>query len=163
MPMKVKKIIVGLFIVIFIGIIFWLKVNPPLESGTIASNGEYTSVVVGLGNKGFGDIQISKVHINKGGRPIKVKMQINHPNKGFVITDELSSSEAAAYNFVSLTEAKIAKRTIIDEMYEKQDKKQVKEDDKIYGLTIFNEQPIYKVEIHYRYLGLSYQTEISLK
>jgi len=161
--MKVKKIIVGLIIVIFIGIIFWIKVNPPLESGTIASNGEYTSVIVGLGNKGFSDVQITKVYINNGETPTKVKMQINHPNKGFVVPNDFSSSEAATYNFVSLTDAKIAKRTIISDMYEKQDKKQVKEDDKIYGLTILNEQPIYKVEIHYRYLGLAYQTEISLK
>lgn len=153
----------GLIIVLFIGIIFWIKVNPPLESGTVASDREYTSVIVELGNKGFSDIQITKVDINNSETPTEVKMQINHPDKGFVITDDFSSSEAATYNFVSLTDAKIAKRTIIDDMYEKQDKKQVKEDDKIYGLTILNEQPIYKVDIHYRYLGLSYQTEISLK
>lgn len=161
--MKVKKIIVGLIIVLFIGIIFWIKVNPPLQSGTIANNREYTSVIVELGNKGFSDVQITSVYINNGETPTEVKMQMNHPDKGFIITDDFSSSEAAAYNFVSLTDARIAKRTIIDEIYEKQDQKQVKKDDKIYGLTILNEQPIYKVDIHYRYLGLSYQTEISLK
>ena len=160
--MKVKKIIVGLIIVSFIGIIFWIKVSPPLQSGTIASDRESTSVVVGVGNKGFSDIQITKVYINNGETPTEVKMQINHPDKGFVITDDFSSSEAATYNFVSLTDAKIAKRTLISDMYEKQDQKQVKEDDKIYGLTILNEQPIYKVDIHYRYLGLSYETKISL-
>jgi len=160
--MKVKKIIVGLIIVPFIGIIFWIKVSPPLQSGTIASDRESTSVVVGVGNKGFSDIQITKVYINNGETPTEVKMQINHPDKGFVITDDFSSSEAATYNFVSLTDAKIAKRTLISDMYEKQDQKQVKEDDKIYGLTILNEQPIYKVDIHYRYLGLSYETKISL-
>lgn len=152
----------GLIIVLFIGIIFWIKVNPPLESGTIANDREYTLVIVELGNKGYGDVQITKVYINNGETPTEVKMQINHPDKGFIITDDFSSSEVATYNFVSLTDAKIAKRTIISDMYEKQDKKQVKEGDKIYGLTILNEQPIYKVEIHYRYLGLSYQTEISL-
>jgi len=160
--MKVKKIIVGLIIVPFISIIFWIKVSPPLQSGTIASDRESTSVVVGVGNKGFSDIQITKVYINNGETPTEVKMQINHPDKGFVITDDFSSSEAATYNFVSLTDAKIAKRTLISDMYEKQDQKQVKEDDKIYGLTILNEQPIYKVDIHYRYLGLSYETKISL-
>ena len=160
--MKVKKMIVSLIIVLFIGIIFWIKGNPPLQSGAIASNGEDTSVVVGLGNKGFSDVQITNVVINNGETPTEVKMQMNHPDKGFVITDDFSSSEAAAYSFVSLTEAKIAKRTIISDMYEKKDQKQVKEDDKIYGLTILNEQPIYKVDIHYRYLGLSYETEISL-
>jgi len=160
--MKVKKIIVGLIIVSFIGIIFWIKVSPPLQSGTIASDRESTSVVVGVGNKGFSDIQITKVYINNGETPTEVKMQINHPDKGFVITDDFSSSEAATYNFVSLTDAKIAKRTLISDMYEKQDQKQVKEDDKIYGLTILNEQPIYKVDIHYRYLELSYETKISL-
>ena len=160
--MKVKKIIVGLIIVPFIGIIFWIKVSPPLQSGTIASDRESTSVVVGVGNKGFSDIQITKVYINNGETPTEVKMQINHPDKGFVITDDFSSSEAATYNFVSLTDAKIAKRTLISDMYEKQDQKQVKEDDKIYGLTILNEQPIYKVDIHYRYLELSYETKISL-
>ena len=115
-----------------------------------------------MGNKGFSDVQITNVYINNGETPTEVKMQMNHPDKGFIIIDDFSSSESAAYNFVSLTDAKIAKRTLINEVYEKQDQKQVKEDDKIYGLTILNEQPIYKVDIHYRYLGLSYETEISL-
>lgn len=160
--MKVKKTIVGLIIILFITVIFWIKVNPPLQSGTIANNREYTSVIVELGNKGFSNVQITNIYINNGETPTEVKMQMNHPDKGFIITDDFSSSEAAAYNFVSLTEAKIAKRTIIDEMYEKQNQKQLKEDDIVYGLTILNEQPIYKVDIHYRYLGLSYETEISL-
>ena len=160
--MKVKKTIVGLIIILFITVIFWIKVNSPLQSGTIANNREYTSVIVELGNKGFSNVQITNIYINNGETPTEVKMQMNHPDKGFIITDDFSSSEAAAYNFVSLTEAKIAKRTIIDEMYEKQNQKQLKEDDIVYGLTILNEQPIYKVDIHYRYLGLSYETEISL-
>lgn len=161
--MKMKKIIMGLIIVIFIGIIFWIRINPPLEYGTIASNREYTSVVIALGNKSFNDIQVTEVYVNNDETPSEVKMQIGHPDKGFILTDDLSSSEAASYKFFSLMDIKIKKRTIIGEIYERQDKKQVKEDDRIYGLTILNEQPISKVTIQYRYLGMSYKTEVNVK
>jgi hypothetical protein len=90
------------------------------------------------------------------------KMQINHPDKGFIVADDFSSSEAATFNFFNLMDAKIEKGTIIEDIYERQDKKQVN-NGKIYGLTILNEQPIYKLEVHYHYLRLLNQTEISLK
>lgn len=161
--MKIKKMIVGLIIVVFIGIIVWLRLNPPLEKSTLGRNYESTSVVIALGNKGFKDIQVTEVFVNNGETPSAVKMQINHPDKGFIIVDDFSSSEAVAFNFFSLTDVKIKKGTIIGEIYERQDKKQVKEDDRIYGLTILNEKPIYKVELHYSYLGMPYKIEISLK
>lgn len=160
---KMKKVIVGLIIVLFIGIILWLRLNPPLEYGTIADNSENTSVVIGLGNRGFNDIQITKVSINNGETPTEVKIQMDHPNKGFVITDDFSSPEVASYNFFSLTDLKIKKGTIIGEIYERQDKKQVREDDRIYGLTILNEQPIHKATIQYQYLGMPYTLELNVK
>ena len=161
--MKMKKMIVGFMIVVCIGIIVWLRLNPPLEKGTIGRNDEATSVVIGLGNKGFRDIQVTDVFVNNGETPSEVKMQINHPDKGFIVVDDFSSSAAAAFNFFSLKDAKIKKGTIIGEIYERQDKKQVKEEDRIYGLTILNEQPLDKVEVHYRYLGMPYKIEMSMK
>ena len=47
-------------------------------------------------------------------------MQINHPYKGFIVADDFSSSEAAAFNFFNLMDAKIEKGTIIGEIYERQ-------------------------------------------
>ena len=46
-------------------------------------------------------------------------MQINHPDKGFIVADDFSSSEAAASNFFYLMNAKIEKETIIGEIYER--------------------------------------------
>ncbi|MFJ7737260.1 hypothetical protein ACIQ2D_13100 [Lysinibacillus sp. NPDC097287] len=158
-----KKIIVGLILVLFIGVIFCLRVNPPLEYGTIASNSEYTSVIIGLGNTGFNDIQVTEVYVNNDKTPSEVKMQIVHPDEAFIVTDDFSSSEVASYKFFSLMDTKIKKGTIIGEVYERQDKKQVKEDDRIYGLTILNEQPIYKATIQYRYLGMPYKIEVNVK
>lgn len=158
-----KKIIVGLVIVVLIGIIVWLRLNPPLEKSTLGKNHESTSIVIALGNKGFTDIQVTEVSVNNGETPFEVKMQINHPDKGFILVDDFSSSEAAAFNFYSLEDVKIKKGTIISEIYDRQDKKQAKEDDRIYGLTILNEQPIYKFELQYRYLGMPYKIEMSLK
>ncbi|MEG0473881.1 MAG: hypothetical protein RR588_16230, partial [Solibacillus sp.] len=140
--MKLKKMIVGLMIVIGIGVISLVRINQPLEHGPIASTNENKSVVIGIGNKGFSDIQLTNVFVNNGETPAEVKMQIQHPDKGFILTDDFTSPEAAAYNFSSLKDTKIKKRTIMREIYERQDKKQVKEDEKIYGLSILNDQPI---------------------
>lgn len=161
--MKMKKIIVGLIVVVMIVIIVWLRLNPPLENGSFYRNPDSTTVVIDLGNKGFGDIQVTEVFVNNGETPSDVKMQIFHPDKGSIVVNDVFSSEAAAHNLFSLKDAKIKKGTIIREIYERQGKNQLKEEDRIYGLTIVNKQPIYNFEVHYSYLKMPYKTEISTK
>ena len=158
-----KKIIVGLMIVVIIGIIVWLRLNPPLDGSGFYRNPDSTTIVIGLGNKGFGDIQVTEVLVNNGVTPADVKMQIVHPDKGSIVVNDVLSSEEAAYNLFSLKDSKIKKGTIVQEIWERQGKDQLKEEDKIYGLTIVNNEPIYNVEVHYSYLKMPYKIEMSTK
>jgi len=150
-------------ILAIVACIVWLRLNPPLEHSSIARSANSTSIVISLDNKGFGDVKITEVFINNGDIPTEVNMQFNHANTGFIITDDFSSQDAQNYNFVELEDISIKKGTISKDIYARQDKNQVRDDDMIYGLTILNEQPIQNVIIHYQYLSMLYQTEISIK
>ncbi|OCS85377.1 hypothetical protein [Caryophanon tenue] len=152
-----KKGIIGL-IILFSIVLVWVRVNPPLEYGTIAGNEEGTLLIVGVGNKGLTNIDITEVTINNGEKPGDVKVQVNHPNQGFVVTDDFSAPEVATYAFVDVS---IAKGTDIDALYERQDNNEIQEDEKIYGLTLSHEQPIHAAVIHYRYLGMPYTLEVN--
>lgn len=158
-----KKVVLGLIILLFIGIISWTRLNPPLEKNLLARSNNYTSIIIGMGNNGLRDIQVTKVYVNHGEKPSDVKMQINHPDVGFFIADDFESPDVAAANFVDLSEAKIKKGTINSELLERQDKNQVREDDRIYGLSILNSKPINNVTVHYRYLGMPYKVEMDVE
>ena len=57
--MKKKIWISVLILAITIGGVYsFVKFNPPLEIGTLASTEDNKSVVVGIGNKGFREIKI---------------------------------------------------------------------------------------------------------
>lgn len=158
-----KKVVLGLIILLFIGIISWTRLNPPLEKNLLARSSDYTSIIIGMGNNGLRDIQVTEVYVNQGEKPSDVKMQINHPDVGFIIADDFESPDAAAANFVDLTEAMIKKGTINSELLERQDKNQVREDDRIYGLSILNGEPINNVTVHYRYLGMPYKVVMDVE
>ena len=154
-----KKGIIGLVIVFIIAIV-WVRLNPPLQYGTVSGNEQGTIFVVGLGNNGFTNVDLTEINVNNGEHPEEAKVQINNPDQGFVITDDFSAPEVAAYQFVDVADVSIAKGTDIGELYERQDNDDVQADEKIYGLTISHEQPIHSGIIHYRYLGMPYTLEV---
>ncbi|MFD1706141.1 hypothetical protein ACFSCZ_05140 [Siminovitchia sediminis] len=55
----------ALLLIIIIGEgYFFLKFNPPLEIGTLASSEDNRSVVGGVGNKGFSEVKLLDVSVN---------------------------------------------------------------------------------------------------
>ncbi|WP_396953846.1 DUF6366 family protein [Niallia sp. MER 6] len=77
-----------LILVIIIGAIYFLlKFNPPLEIGTIASNEDNKSVVVGIANNGFRDVKILDVSVNNNEKPLETKLQVSNSLQGFVLTE----------------------------------------------------------------------------
>lgn len=130
-----------------------MQKTPPLEQGAFGTNGDRTSIIIELGNKGFRDIQLTDVLINNNEVPTDVKMQINNAEQGIVLADTFHSPEAKDAHFVSLKDGHIKKGLIEEQL-------NAKESMNVYGLSIMNKQPIASVEIHYRYLGMSYVVEL---
>lgn len=151
-----NKIVVSAVLIVtllIVGAGMWLQKTPPLESGSFSTNGDRTSIIIELGNKGFRDIQLTDVWINNKEVPTDVKMQINTAEQGFVLVDTFHSPEAKNVHFVNLKDGYIKKGTIEEQL-------DVPASKNVYGLSILNEQPIASVEIHYRYLGMSYAVEL---
>lgn len=148
---KVTGILI--FVVIIGGVYFLLKINPPLEIGTLASNEDNKSVVVGIGNNGFRDVKILDVSVNNNEKPLETKLQVSNSLQGFVLTDDYKSEEAKAYGFTNIDEVAIKAGTSLDD-------ETVSKDDEIYGVSIISNEEINNVNIEYSYFGMTFNDNV---
>uniref|UniRef100_UPI003F492658 DUF6366 family protein n=1 Tax=Niallia taxi TaxID=2499688 RepID=UPI003F492658 len=148
---KVTGILI--FVVIIGGVYFLLKINPPLEIGTLASNEDNNSVVVGIGNNGFRDVKILDVSVNNNEKPLETKLQVSNSLQGFVLTDDYKSEEAKAYGFTNIDEVAIKAGTSLDD-------ETVSKDDEIYGVSIISNEEINNVNIEYSYFGMTFNDTV---
>ncbi|MBU9673331.1 hypothetical protein KQ939_00425 [Planococcus sp. CP5-4] len=164
--MNKKILIVVLSLMVFValvgGTLIFLKSNPPLETNTLASNENQHSVIVGFGNKGWGDIQLTEVAVNNYEEPTESKIQMSNAMLGFIITDDFESVEAQPYRFTELDEATIKTGTSPTETLEKQNNGTASEDDETYGLSVMHDEEIHTVHIKYSYFGIPLFEEVEL-
>lgn len=152
-------IILLLFVV---GTYFVLKFNPPLEISTIASNEDNTSVVVGIGNSGFMQINRLDVTVNNHEKPIEAKMQVSHAVQGFVVTDDFQSEETAGITFVNINEVGIATGTSPSDHFEKLDDGTASEVDEIYGISVIHDEAINQLQIKYKHFGMTFEEIVEI-
>lgn len=162
-----KKILITVvtlmvFVVLVGGTVMFLKNNPPLETNTLASNENQHSVIVGFGNKGWGDIQVTEVAVNNFEEPLESKIQMSNAMQGFVITDDFDSTEAQSFRFTDLDEVIIKTGTSPTETLEKQNNGSASEADEIYGLSIIHDEKIRTVHIQYNYFGIPLFEKVEL-
>ena len=139
-----------LFLVIIIGgVYFSLKFNPPLEIGTVAWTEDNKSVVIGIGNNGFREVQILDVSVNNNENPFESKLQVSNSLQGFVLTDDYSSEEVNGYAFVNIDEVVIEPGILSDD-------EAVSEDDEIYGISVIHNEVINNVHIEYKHFGMKF-------
>ncbi|MEZ0482103.1 hypothetical protein [Planococcus sp. SSTMD024] len=164
--MNKKILIVVLSLMVFVTIVggtfILLKNNPPLEATAVASDENQHFVIVGFGNNGWGDIQLTNVAINDFEQPIASKIQMSNPELGFVMTDDFESEEAQPYRFTDIDEATIKTGTSPTETLEKQNNGTASEDDETYGLTLKHDEAIQTVHIKYSYFGISLFEEVEI-
>lgn len=128
-------ITVLMLLIISIGLFSFVKYNPPLVIGTVATSVDEHIVIVGIGNKGVNDVKVKKVLINDNEEPSKQKIQVSNPLKGFIISDD-SNSEARNYHFVNIGDVTIQSNTSPATQFAKLDNGTATESDKSYGLTV---------------------------
>ncbi len=148
--------------VISIGFFSFIKLNPPLVSGTIGSSGDKQFVVISIGNKGLSNIKINGVLINNNEVPFDIKIQLSNPLKGFIISDDFVG-EAREYGISDIKDVTIEPNTAPSTQLEKVNNGTATEDDKIYGLSIINTKEINEVIINYSYLGISFEKYVSIQ
>ena len=160
--MKKTIIVSAISLIIFlVGSFTYIKLNPALVSGTVASGNEKHIALVGVGNKGFKNIKITEVLVNNNEQPQKVMVQVSNPLKGFIITDTFDG-DAKEYGIKNLGFVSIQPKTSSQMQFEKMDKGTATEKDIIYGITVVQDQPIETVIIKYRYFGLSFVETITI-
>lgn len=160
--MKKKIGISVLFLAIIIsGVYFFIKFNPPLEIGTIASSGDNKSVVIGVGNKGFREVSILDVSVNNGEKPMKTKLQVSNALQGFIITNDDNEEKARKFGFTDIGKVTIKTGTSPSSNSEKLGNGTATKNDEIYGVSVFNNEEVKKVYIKYSYLGISFSETVT--
>ena len=160
--MKKEIWIPVLFLAIIIGgFYFFIKINSPLEIGTLASTEDNNSVVVGVGNKGFREIKILDVTVNNGEKPMKTRLQVSNALQGFIITND-DTDEKAKNGFTDIGKVAIKTGTSPSSNFEKLDNGTATKNDEIYGITVFHNEEVNKVHIKYKYLGILFNETVIL-
>ncbi|GED60655.1 hypothetical protein BFO01nite_47870 [Brevibacillus formosus] len=162
--MKKKLWISILLIAIFVGGFYFLIIgNPPLEIGTLASSKDHKSVVVGIGNKGFGEVQIMDVSVNNDEKPSKTKVQVSNALQGFIITDDYDNPGSKPYGFQNIEDIAIKAGTSPSAYFKKMDEGAATKNDEIYGLSLIHHEAINRVNIKYSYLGITFDERVSVE
>ena len=159
-----RKLWISLLLLLLIigGGYFVIKVNPPLEIGTLASSENNKSIVVGVGNLGFHEIKIEDVSINNNEKPLRTRIQVSNAIQGFIITDDDTHEDAKEFKFMNPDEIAIKTGTSPTSYFEKLDKGTASKDDEIYGVSVFHDEEVSKVQISYSYLGISFNETVTL-
>ncbi|KZZ84411.1 hypothetical protein [Bacillus sp. SJS] len=143
-------------VIAFGGVYLFVKFNPPLEIGTLASSEDKKSIVVEVGNKGFWEVKIGDVLINNNEKPTKLKVQASNSLQGFIITDDFNNKESKNYRFMNIHDVTLKAGTSPSSNYKKFDDGDASVKDKAYGISAIYTEPINRVHIKYSYLGLSF-------
>ncbi|MBU8906583.1 hypothetical protein [Desertibacillus haloalkaliphilus] len=159
---KTTLISVVIVAVLVIGLFSFIKLNPPLASGTIGSTSEKQGVLISIGNKGFSNIKINDVLINNHEEPLDKKIQLSNPLKGFYIAADFDG-EAKEFDLTDIEDVSIEPNTAPSSQLDKVNDGTATEDDKSYGLSVINNEEINEVIIHYSYLGLSFEKVIPIR
>lgn len=152
-PVLCLAIIIG-------GFYLFIKINSPLEIGTLASTEDNNSVVVGVGNKGFREIKILDVTVNNGEKPMKTRLQVSNALQGFIITNDDTDEKAKKNGFTDIGKVAIKTGTSPSSNFEKLDNGTATKNDEIYGITVFHNEEVNKVHIKYKYLGISFNETV---
>jgi len=157
-----KKLWISVLILVItiVGVYSFVKSNPPLEIGTLASSEDKKSVVVGIGNKRFREVKILDVLVNNNEKPSNTKIQVSNALQGFIITDNYNNGESKKYGFKNIGEVTVKIGTSPSSNYKKSDDGTASEKDAIYGISVINNESINQVHIKYSYLGISFNDTV---
>lgn len=155
-------ILVLVLTLIIVCIYFFLRFNPPLKVGTLASSGDRKSVVIGVGNKGFQNIKILDVIVNNNDISVETKIQVSNALQGFVITDNHNSGKAKEYRFMNVNDVTIKAGNSPSSNFGKLDDGTASKRDEIYGVSVFYDKEINLVKIKYSYLGIPFKETVEL-
>ncbi|WP_237417283.1 hypothetical protein [Halobacillus litoralis] len=153
------RYLVYALIFLLVSFIAFLKLNPPLEHGSIGSTEDKQSVIVALGNKSMlGSIHITDVSINDDEVPSHVNVQISDTEKGFTLTDthallgETHHTQAFTSFSLGPDTSPLAAKTVAAAT----DPAPAT----IYGLSIAEDTTISRIKVTYRYFGLIFSKTI---
>lgn len=142
-----------LILILIINAYLILRLNPPLEIGTIAITEDKKSVVVGIGNNGFREVQILDVSVNNNVKPLETKLQVSNSIQGFILTDDYKSEESEKYGFTNIDKAAIKAETLSDDETDSKD-------DEIYGVSVIHNKEINNIHIEYSYFGMTFNDTV---
>ncbi|RED51805.1 hypothetical protein [Cohnella lupini] len=159
------KVMISFLIVIFISFSaysLYLINNSPLDAVAGGWTVDKHVLLVQVGNKSrLAKVSIKEVLVNDNNEPREVKIQESNSLKGFIISSNFEGEEESKYNFRDLNSVGLQTNSDPQKQLDKLNKGTATKDDKIYAISIINDEIIHKVIIKYRFLWLSYEKVIS--
>ncbi|MGI8313914.1 hypothetical protein [Halobacillus mangrovi] len=162
---KTVKTLAFIIIIMTVGFMGFLQLNPPLAHGSVGTTTDKQSVIVALGNKSLlGDIKITDVSINGNEPATNPLVQVSDSDTGFIISNTYNplKGEYHMQDYKSITLE--PNSSPVSSKDQDQNKVAAKSNDsnRIYGLSITEEIPIEQIEVSYRYLGFTFVTTINV-
>ncbi|WP_456279104.1 hypothetical protein [Bacillus sp. AK128] len=166
--LKKMGIFIAVIVIILVGMLLYLKINPPLEIRGLGGNAEQAEnnpsekgnpfvIVAQPENKGFVNIRLKEVLINSNEKPIKAELGVGRSNHMVMVTQALGNiGEDEAISFHQISEYPIRPLNKVQN-------NQVNSNTiKHYGISVFHDKKINNLIIKYIYFGIPFEKEIDL-
>ncbi|KGX87671.1 hypothetical protein [Pontibacillus marinus] len=162
----------GIFIVVImilvVGVLVYLKINPPLDIRGLGSNAEQSGnitsykgnpfvIVAQPENNGFVNIRLKEVLVNSYKEPLKAELGVGRSNHMIMVKQALGNiGEDEKISFNEISEYPISPLTKVQN--EQVDSDTIKH----YGIAVFHDKKINNLIIKYSYFGIPFENEIEL-
>lgn len=158
---KTLLIAVLSILILTAGLFSFIKLNPPLVSGTVAAFENNHTVVTAIANEGYRALEITDISVNSNEEPQEQYMQVSNPLLGIVVSDDYER-EDAAYGIREVEDVSIVPGPSPSEQIQNVNNGTATEDDLLYGVSVIYDEPIHSVQLEYSYFGLSFDKTLSV-
>ncbi len=162
------RVFIVVVAVVLVGILLYLKINPPLDIRGIVSNGEQAGnvtndtgnpfvIVAQPKNNGFVNVRLKEVLINANEKPLKAELGVGRSNHMVMVKQALGSiDEEEKISFHDISKYPIRPLTRVQN--ERIDSDTMKH----FGIAVFHDEKIHHLIIKYSYFGIPFKEEIDL-
>lgn len=162
-------IFVGSIVILLVGAITYVKLNPPLDILGVSANAEQARnsfhsegdsfvIVANPENNGIGDIRLKQVLLNSGEVPKQTELGVGRSHHMVMVTHALKNVDKDEYiSFHEIGDYPISPLTAIEE--EGADTEAIKQ----YGIAVSHDEEIKNLIIKYSYFGIPFEKEVDLR
>jgi hypothetical protein len=164
---KKVQIFIGIIVILLVGSLLYLKINPPLDILGVSANAKQAGndtnieenqfvIVANPENKGFSNIRLKEVIVNSNEKPNRIELGVGRSNYMVMVTHALGNM-GEGISFHEKGEYPIKPLSTV------QSEEVVSDTIKHYGIAVFHDEKINNLVVKYSYLGIPFEKELDLR